>query len=290
MKLLLLTISRKSIASFLFVRLLYYLHDNAISLIPAQSYIRTRHHTPVRPRLLTLSRRYGLCLYFPLLISQPAPFQAESEVTDKAKREELDAVIKQARTLVLKRLTPPLPASTPDNDPALRGLVPPFKVQVRAQSRELLIEEEVRRRKAIKMNLANEGLEARKKDEEIASKKRKVEEDKHWEGQFRIILLCCSGLKGSRRGEGTASRQLARLCKGQEKEKGQDRDPWIIYPHCLEANNDILIIYRRWKFPTTRRTSSDKTSCLSAYRALTTSRSCHSCSSGFSAFPIGSKV
>ncbi|KAF8920402.1 hypothetical protein CPB85DRAFT_1211641 [Mucidula mucida] len=107
--------------------------------------------------------------------------KAESEVTDKAKREELDAIIKQARTLVLKRLTPPLPASTPDNDPALRGLVPPFKVQVRAQSRELLIEEEVRRRKAIKMNLANEGLEARKKDEEIASKKRKVEEDKHWE-------------------------------------------------------------------------------------------------------------
>lgn len=34
------------------------------------------------------------------------------------------------------------------------------------------------------MNLANEGLEARKKEEEVASKKRKAEEDKAWEGTF----------------------------------------------------------------------------------------------------------
>lgn len=32
------------------------------------------------------------------------------------------------------------------------------------------------------MNLANEGLEARKKDEEVATRKRKLEEDKNWEG------------------------------------------------------------------------------------------------------------
>jgi hypothetical protein len=32
------------------------------------------------------------------------------------------------------------------------------------------------------MNLANEGLEARKKDEEVALRKRKAEEDKQWEG------------------------------------------------------------------------------------------------------------
>ena len=70
---------------------------------------------------------------------------------------------------------------------------------MRAQSKELLIEEEVRRRKyvtilryllyidlcrAIKMNLANEGLEAKKKDEEVAAKKRKAEDDKVWEGSY----------------------------------------------------------------------------------------------------------
>jgi DnaJ family protein C protein 8 len=123
--------------------------------------------------------------------------QAESELSDKDKREELDAVINQARSLVLKVLT--LPISTSDTDPQLKNLNPPFKAQLRAQSKELLIDEEVRRRKyvnsviipyptinifhrAIKMNLANEGLEARKKDEEVATRKRKVEEDKNWEG------------------------------------------------------------------------------------------------------------
>jgi DnaJ family protein C protein 8 len=34
------------------------------------------------------------------------------------------------------------------------------------------------------MNLANEGLEARKKDEEVAQKKRKAEDDKVWEGEY----------------------------------------------------------------------------------------------------------
>ena len=32
------------------------------------------------------------------------------------------------------------------------------------------------------MNLANEGLEARKKEEEVNAKKRKAEEDARWEG------------------------------------------------------------------------------------------------------------
>lgn len=34
------------------------------------------------------------------------------------------------------------------------------------------------------MNLANEGLEARKKEEEVAARKRKAEDDKTWEGKF----------------------------------------------------------------------------------------------------------
>jgi DnaJ family protein C protein 8 len=32
------------------------------------------------------------------------------------------------------------------------------------------------------MNLANEGLEAKKKEDEVATRKRKAEEDKTWEG------------------------------------------------------------------------------------------------------------
>ena len=39
------------------------------------------------------------------------------------------------------------------------------------------------------MNLANEGLEARKKDEEVAQRKRKAEEDKTWEGTLLSVHI-----------------------------------------------------------------------------------------------------
>ena len=39
------------------------------------------------------------------------------------------------------------------------------------------------------MNLANEGLEARKKDEEVAQRKRKAEEDKTWEGTLHSFHI-----------------------------------------------------------------------------------------------------
>ena len=71
--------------------------------------------------------------------------QAESELSDPKKREELDAIIKEARTQLLKSLL--LPTNIPDDDHRLMSLVPPFKVQLRQASKTTLIEEEVRRRK-----------------------------------------------------------------------------------------------------------------------------------------------
>lgn len=102
-----------------------------------------------------------------------------------------------------------LPTTIKDDDPRLKDAVPPFRQQVRAKSKELLIDEEVRRRKcvicllsryivhikfivyhrAVKMNLANEGLEAKKKEEEVNAKKRKAEEDAAWEGQCVTVHL-----------------------------------------------------------------------------------------------------
>jgi DnaJ family protein C protein 8 len=37
------------------------------------------------------------------------------------------------------------------------------------------------------MNLANEGLEAKRKEEEVIHRKRKAENDKSWEGAFLFI-------------------------------------------------------------------------------------------------------
>lgn len=38
------------------------------------------------------------------------------------------------------------------------------------------------------MNLANEGLEAKKKEEEVTARKRKAEEDASWEGSSPLVL------------------------------------------------------------------------------------------------------
>jgi DnaJ family protein C protein 8 len=145
--------------------------------------------------------------------------QAEGDLSDPAKRDELDAVMLEARAQTLKANS--LPVGTSNTDPRVLALVPSFKEQIRAHAKEILIEEEgmcvcvwvfknvlrmwlcLRSSKkkvssnmlctfrrcsltlhcrAIKMNLANEGLEARRKEEEAAAKKRKAEEDARWEG------------------------------------------------------------------------------------------------------------
>jgi len=38
------------------------------------------------------------------------------------------------------------------------------------------------------MNLANEGLEAKKKEDEVLAKKRKAEEDANWEGLSLLVF------------------------------------------------------------------------------------------------------
>ena len=54
-------------------------------------------------------------------------------------------------------------------------------------------------RRAIKLNLANEGREARQKEEEVATKKRKAEDDKAWEGRcFSSPVAACGSLNAIR--------------------------------------------------------------------------------------------
>nr|GAT55277.1 predicted protein [Mycena chlorophos] len=107
--------------------------------------------------------------------------KAESELSDETKRPNLDGIVAEARALVLKTHNVPPNASPADVRRLTMNLNPPFKAQVRAKSKDLLIEEELRRRKAIKMNLANEGHEARQKEQEVETRKRKAEDDKAWE-------------------------------------------------------------------------------------------------------------
>lgn len=88
--------------------------------------------------------------------------------------------------------------------------------------------------RAVKMNLANEGLEARKKEEEVVARKRKAEEDKAWEGTSSspspplssspIPLECGLVIRVER----VSCRQLAIIQQRlEEEEKDQGRNPWM---------------------------------------------------------------
>ncbi|KAG8800227.1 hypothetical protein FRC16_003365 [Serendipita sp. 398] len=116
--------------------------------------------------------------------------KAENDLSDKDKRENLDATIKQARIELLKSLN--LPPSTKDDHAKITSLSPPWSQQMREKTKALLIDEELRKRsspnrdnngfdRAAKLAMANEGREAQQKDEEVASRKRKAEDDKIWE-------------------------------------------------------------------------------------------------------------
>lgn len=80
------------------------------------------------------------------------------------------------------------------------------------------------------MNLANEGLEARKKDEEIAGRKRKAEEDKNWEGTSlsfdHLGAACVDRISLAYREQRPAGRQLAVIRNQlEEEEENQSNAP-----------------------------------------------------------------
>lgn len=68
-----------------------------------------------------------------------------------------------------------------DDDPRLTDLSPPFEQQIRAKGREILVEDELARRRKQKLAYANEGAEKARAEAEVAARKRKVEEQAKWE-------------------------------------------------------------------------------------------------------------
>lgn len=117
-------------------------------LIDSFSYPPGQSTTCSRPRSFRYSKEgtYRLNACFHTSVVEHIHKQAESELSDKNKREELDAIMNQARIEILKSYN--LSTTLAHNDPSLRDIVEPsFRVRVRARAKDILIEEEVRRRK-----------------------------------------------------------------------------------------------------------------------------------------------
>ncbi|KIR67486.1 chaperone regulator [Cryptococcus bacillisporus CA1873] len=108
--------------------------------------------------------------------------KAHDHLADPAKRKDIDMIMTHARTQVLKSILGDGYSTTvSDDDPRLTNLSPPFEQQVRAKGREILVEDELARRRKQKLAYANEGAEKARAEAEVAARKRKVEEQAKWE-------------------------------------------------------------------------------------------------------------
>ncbi|GJN93640.1 hypothetical protein Rhopal_006697-T1 [Rhodotorula paludigena] len=108
--------------------------------------------------------------------------KAQVELGDSTKRKALDEVLSDARMLVLRELG--LPRDAPNDHELLRPPKmkdPDLKERVRRKAKEIMIDDELRRRRVQKMTMIAEGAEAKRVEEAAAERKRKAEEKERWE-------------------------------------------------------------------------------------------------------------
>ncbi|SDA02879.1 BZ3500_MvSof-1268-A1-R1_Chr11-1g03201 [Microbotryum saponariae] len=106
--------------------------------------------------------------------------KAQTELVDPKRREALDNIILDARMLVLR--AEGMAPITPDTSPRVTSLTnPDFRERIRLKTKELLIDQELRRRRVNKMTMIAEGAQAKKDEEALEKRKRKMEDDKRWE-------------------------------------------------------------------------------------------------------------
>ena len=99
--------------------------------------------------------------------------KAEAELMDDKKRGSLDNLIAAARKAVIRE------QKLDENSDYIKGDV--FWVDVRVKTKQFLIEDELRRRKAKKLQMEQEGRERQEAEDAANETKRKREEEKAWE-------------------------------------------------------------------------------------------------------------
>ncbi|GAA5843256.1 hypothetical protein JCM9279_002039 [Rhodotorula babjevae] len=108
--------------------------------------------------------------------------KAQVELGDSTKRKNLDETLKDARMLVLRELG--LPRETPDDHELLRPpkmCDPDLKERVKRKAKEIIIDDELRKRRLQKMTMIAEGAEAKRQEDALVERKRKAEEKERWE-------------------------------------------------------------------------------------------------------------
>jgi len=99
--------------------------------------------------------------------------KAQAELTDEKKRQRLDEAIADARMVLIRE------RKWTVDSPELK--TPEFQVDWREKTKEVLIDNELRRRKQLKAQLAEEGREQKKQEAEVEERKRKRQSEQAWE-------------------------------------------------------------------------------------------------------------
>lgn len=99
--------------------------------------------------------------------------KAQMELMDEKHRERLDEAIADARMLLLRE------NKWTVDSPELK--TDAFARQWREKTREVLVDNEQRRRRQIKAQMQEEGREQRRQDQEIEERKRKRQHEQDWE-------------------------------------------------------------------------------------------------------------
>ncbi|KAF4126613.1 DnaJ-like protein subfamily C member 8 [Geosmithia morbida] len=99
--------------------------------------------------------------------------KAQTELMDEKHRERLDEAIADARMLLIRE------NKWTVDSPELKTAE--FQRSWRAKTREVLVDNEHRRRRQMKAQMQEEGREQRKQEQEIEERKRKRQHDQDWE-------------------------------------------------------------------------------------------------------------
>lgn len=99
--------------------------------------------------------------------------KAQTALLDEKERERLDEAIADARMLLIRE------RKWTVDSPELKA--PEFSKDWREKTKEVLIDNELRRRKQMKAQMQEEGRQQRKEEEELETRKRKREHEQSWE-------------------------------------------------------------------------------------------------------------
>ncbi|GAA6059715.1 hypothetical protein JCM10212_000243 [Sporobolomyces blumeae] len=106
--------------------------------------------------------------------------KASTELADPTKRAPLDETLQDARMLVLREVGLK-PDVSDSHDKVVAMKDPDFKERVRRKAKEIMIDDELRRRRVQKMTMIAEGAEAKRVEDALAERKRKADEKERWE-------------------------------------------------------------------------------------------------------------